>query len=90
MNLKHWAVRLTFAWGLVACGGDVDEEKKSGSAAHICSEQIACGYQGADQESCTELFNTFFTPAQLADCDACVSAEGCDTEQATCGSVCTL
>ena len=90
MNIKNWAVGLTFVLGLVACGSDDEKEKASGSAAHICTEQIACGYQLADQASCVELFEAFFEPAQIADCDACVSAEACETEQATCMSVCSL
>jgi hypothetical protein len=77
---------------VTACGDDDDDGKGngSGSAAHICMEQIACGWQAADQQSCTQLFQAFFTPAQIATCDACVTAEGCETEQAVCTDVCTL
>ncbi len=74
----------------IACGGDDDEDKKSDRAAHICSEGIACGYQGADQQTCTQLFESLFSPSQIAACDACVTAEPCETEQTKCSSVCSL
>ena len=84
---------LLLASSVVACGDDGDDSKgggASGSAAHICTEQIACGYQAADQQTCVELFEAFFTPAQIANCDACVTAEECATEQDTCMDACTL
>lgn len=87
-RVKYW-VGLTFvAMVVTACGDDDDDG--SGSAAHICMEQIACGWQAADQASCTQLFEAFFTPAQIATCDACVTAEDCATEQSVCTDACTL
>lgn len=76
--------------GAVACGGDDDEDKKSGAAAHVCSEQIACGYQILDQQSCVQLFEGLFSADKIAACDACVSAEPCATEESTCMSACSL
>jgi len=91
-DVKDWVAVVLVAVSVVACGGDDDEKSggSSGSASHVCSEQIACGYQLADQESCVQLFEGFFTPAQIADCDACVSAEPCETEQDTCMQACSL
>jgi hypothetical protein len=91
MGKLSWVALMWVAAGVVACGGD-DEANDEGptAAAHVCSEQIACGYQLADQDSCVQLFEAFFTRAQIADCDACVSAEPCETEQNTCMQVCSL
>jgi hypothetical protein len=92
-RFKHWVGLVVAAMAVVACGDDDDGKDNgggSGSAAHICMEQIACGWQAADQASCTQLFEAFFTPAQIAACDACVTAEGCDTEADVCTDVCTL
>ena len=75
--------------GAVACGGDDDEDKKSGAAAHICSDQIACGDQLIDQQTCVQLYEAFLSADKIAACDACVSAEPCDTQESKCESVCS-
>lgn len=88
---KHWVAVLGVAAFTAACGGsNDDEDKESERAAHICSEAIACGYQVIDQQSCAQLFEGFFSAAQIAACDACVSAEPCETEQMKCEPVCSL
>ncbi len=89
-KVAHWVAVVGVAASAVACGGDDEKGNPSGSADNICKEQIACGYQLADQATCVELFQAFFTPERIADCDACVSAEPCDTEQDTCTQVCSL
>jgi hypothetical protein len=62
----------------------------SAVATHICSQEIECGYQLADQELCVELFDLFFNAMQLEACDACVSAEDCDTQQDVCTEICSI
>ena len=62
----------------------------SAVATHICSQEIECGYQLADQELCVELFDFFFNAMQLEACDACVSAEDCDTQQDVCTEICSI
>ena len=83
---------MVVAVGLVACGGDDGDDGGGDSAAvaHICREEIACGYQAADQASCEELFKAFFTADKIAACNACVTAEPCETQQSKCMSACTL
>jgi hypothetical protein len=88
-KVMGWLV-LALGASVTACGADDDDEGGSYSAANVCKVQIACGYQLADQASCEQLFETFFSPERIKDCDACVSAEPCETQQETCRQVCSL
>ena len=72
-----------------ACGGD-DGAPVEVLANELCAEQISCGYQLADQETCEELFLQFFDDGQIRDCHACVTSEPCESEQETCMDACTL
>lgn len=89
LKVRFWVMATMLVAGVVGCSGD-DGDGGAGSAAHICQEQIACGYQATDQASCEQLFAAFFSPAQIAECDRCVSAQECATEQQVCKDACTL
>jgi len=75
----------------LGCGGGnetgLTEEEL---ASEICRQQIECGYQFADQQSCSELFVEFFDEDRLVDCYTCVDAEACETEQDVCTDACSL
>lgn len=60
-----------------------------GFATTICKEQIACGYQKADQVSCESLLLQRIDSARLQACNDCIAKEPCATEQKTCEMNCT-
>lgn len=60
-----------------------------GLATTICKEQIACGYQKADQTSCESLLLQRIEASRLQACHDCILKEPCATEQKTCEMNCT-
>lgn len=90
-RIKHWVAVSLLALSATACGDDDDGGGGGGgSAAAICMDQIACGDQLVDQMSCVQLYEAFLTPAKIAECDACVKKEACETQEAACESACTV